>query len=60
MSEVLLPSGETLTDDEVIHGFLLLARNQAPFPILSTQDAQLACMLLMLVCLGVNAEEGVI
>lgn len=45
--EVILPSGESLTREEILRAFILLAEAEASFPMLSTQDEHLACLLMM-------------
>jgi|GEM_PF-5134050 len=58
--EIFLSSGESLTPDEIMEGFLLLARNEAMFPMLSEQDRQIACITLVLETLAYNDEKQII
>lgn len=57
---VLLPSGESLTTEEVITAFLLLAREEADFPFLGPKDVQLACLMLIPKILEINDEEEIV
>lgn len=45
--EVILPSGESLTREEILRAFILLAEAEASFPMLSAKDEHLACLLMM-------------
>lgn len=58
--EIFLSSGESLTPDEIMEGFLLLARNEAQYPLLSEQDRQIACFTLVLNTLAYNEENRII
>jgi len=48
MSEIILQSGEALTQEEVLEGFALLAASRASFPLLGPEDARHAFITLML------------
>lgn len=58
--EVFLSSGESLTPAEIMEGFLLLARNEVPYPLLGEQDRQIACFTLILNTLVYNEEKKII
>ena len=47
VNQIILPSGESMTREEVLRAFLLLAKAEASFPALSRQDTHLACLLLL-------------
>ena len=47
VNQIILSSGESLTRVEVLRAFLLLAGAEASFPLLSSQDTHLACLLLL-------------
>ena len=59
-SQVQLPEGEALTSDEILTGFLLLARAECPFPVVTSSDALVAVVLLMQTALEYNDERSVI
>lgn len=47
VDQIILSSGESLSRVEVLRAFLLLAGAEASFPLLSSQDTHLACLLLL-------------
>lgn len=57
---IFLSSGEFLLREEILEGFLLLARHEAEFPIVTQSDARLAVMMLTLETLEHNDEHDVI
>ena len=58
--EIILSSGEALSPEEIMEGFLLLARAEASHPLLSAQDRQIACFMLVLAAIEFNSEEQII
>ena len=57
---IILRSGESLTWEEVLEAFLLLARAEAHFPILSAHDAHLGCLMLIPDLLDYNEQEQIV
>lgn len=55
-----LPSGESLTAEEILTGLLLLARHEAPFPVITAADAHLALLMLIPAILEHNNDHEVI
>ena len=47
VKQIILASGESMTREEVLRAFLMLARSEASFPTLTQQDVHLACLLLL-------------
>ena len=60
MTQIILRSGDSLTEAEIMEAYLLLARSKASFPLLSQHDTHLACLMLMPDLLEYNDEEGVV
>lgn len=56
--EIILPSGESLTSEEILTGFVLLARDSFPGPILGPSDLRHAVVLLMLEALDFAELRG--
>lgn len=54
---IQLPSGESLDTEEIIQGFLLLARNEAPFPVVTRADIYLAISLLIPAIIEYNDDN---
>jgi hypothetical protein len=57
---IQLPSGESLSAEEIVTGFLLLARDLAPFPVITQQDAHLACLMMISEVMSFNETEDLI
>ncbi len=55
-----LPSGESLTSEEILTGILLLARHEAPFPVITAADAHLALLMLVPAVLEFNNDSEII
>jgi hypothetical protein len=53
---LILPSGESLTAEEILEGFALLAEHEASFPLLSRDDRLKAAIALAFE--AVDMEEG--
>lgn len=45
--EIQLPSGESLTAEEIVTGFLLLARHESATPVVTSTDALLSVLQLL-------------
>lgn len=59
-TQVLLPSGESISAEEILTGLLLLAQAEAAFPIMQAQDVHLAVLLLVPQILEYNNEHEII
>ena len=57
---IFLRSGESLTLEEVLEAFLLLARAEATFPLLTQHDVHLALLMLMPEVLEHNETEEIV
>lgn len=57
---LVLPSGESITQEEVLQGMLLLARHLTSYPVVTKQDAHLAILMLVPVALEFNDEHEII
>ena len=57
---IILASGNEVTDNEVTEGALLLARRQAAFPVITEDDKRLAIIMLLFMLMDYNAENEVI
>lgn len=60
MTQIILRSGDSLTEAEIVEAYLLLARAKASFPLLSRHDTHLACLMLMPDVLDFNDEEQIV
>ena len=59
-THVILASGESLTAEEVMQAFLLLARAEAGFPFIGERDVHLASLMLIPELLAYNNEEEIV
>lgn len=59
-TSVMLPSGESLTTEQVLAAFLLLARAEAGFPFIGEKDVHLGCLMLIPSLLEFNEEEELV
>lgn len=57
---IILKNGESLNEEEIMEGILLLARNRAAFPLLTSRDKINAVIDLALDALDFDDEQGVL
>lgn len=57
---IILASGNEVTDHEVMEGALLMAREMSGFPIITEDDRRLAIMMFLFAMSEFNDESEVI
>lgn len=57
---IILASGNEVTDHEVMEGALLMAKGNAGFPIITEDDRRLAIMMFLFMLSEFNDESEVI
>lgn len=57
---IILNSGNEVTDNEVMEGALLLVRERAGFPLITNDDRRLAIIMFLFALMDFNDESEVI